>query len=147
MKDLIQMEEQNSIPSSPSQDGQSREVLEQHLRARAWKDETFRQEFLTNPKAILERDYAQFLPGGKIPSDLSLRVVEEEEQSICFVLPSKVPEDVLPDMGAFEDEELSAISGGGVTDYGTCWSCDTCARCSYHTCRCAVFPDIRRIKL
>jgi hypothetical protein len=141
------MEEQNSIPSSLSQDGQSREELEQHLRARAWKDETFRQEFLTNPKAILERDYAQFLPEGKIPSEFSLRVVEEDEQSICFVLPPKAPEEILPDIKALEDEVLSAISGGGTGHGMTCWSCNyqTCSPCSHHCYK--TFPKVLKIKL
>jgi hypothetical protein len=71
------MEERNQNASETPQAAPSRAELEQHLRARAWKDDAFRQEFLANPKAVLERDYATWFPEGKIPSELSIKVVEE----------------------------------------------------------------------
>jgi hypothetical protein len=114
----------------------SREELEQHLRARAWKDDTFRQELLANPKVVLQRDFAALFPEGKIPSELSIKVVEEEEQSICFVLPTKTPKDTLPDTETLEDEELSNpedVSGASYV-WGTCHTCHAAATC--YTCSC-----------
>src|SRR5690348_7402343 len=109
------MDKQKSIASSPLQDGPSREELEQYLRARAWKDDTFRQELLTNPQAVLQRDCAVWFPNGIIPSDLSIKVIEEEEQSICFVLPPKAL-DVLPNLEDLDAEELCDVSGGKPSD-------------------------------
>lgn len=105
------MENQNHIPSETSQNAPSRVELEQHLRARAWKDDAFRQEFLTNPKAVLERDYAQYFSEGKIPSELSINVIEEEEQTICFILPSRLSDDQISDLKSLDEEELSEVGG------------------------------------
>jgi hypothetical protein len=113
------MEQQDNHSSHAQQTALSREELEQHLRARAWKDDAFRQEFLTNPQAVLERDYAQYFPEGQIPSGLSIKVIEEDEQAICFVLPSKLSDDQLPELENISDEEiLASVAGGGGTQTG-----------------------------
>jgi hypothetical protein len=126
----------------------SRETLEQHLRARAWKDNAFRQEFLTNPKTVLERDYAQYFPEGRIPSELSIRVIEEEEQAICFILPPKYSGDQHPE--TIDDQELLSLSGGAqahITD-----GCNTSQTC-YVTCRstcgrnCSGRSSLLRVKM
>jgi hypothetical protein len=121
------MEDPNSVPVDAAQAGPSKEELEQDLRARAWKDDAFRQEFLTNPKAVLERDYAQWFPEGKIPSELSIKVIEEEEQTIYFVLPPKAAGDH-SEIDEIDDQDLFDVSGGTtvlsicvcVSLYGTC---------------------------
>jgi hypothetical protein len=137
------MEDQKSIASSPSQDGPSREELEQHLRARAWKDDTFRQELLANPQAVLQRDFAAWFPDGTIPSELSIKVVEEEEQSICFVLPPRAP-DALYDIEALEEGELSALSGGGLPNLAThFYTCNPCTLiCSITISPCRRVPSV-----
>jgi hypothetical protein len=108
------MEKQDEVLSGVPQKAPSREELEMHLRARAWKDDTFRQEFLTNPKAVLQRDYAQYFPEGQIPSELSIKVIEEGEQALCFVLPPRLSDDQLSNLEGLSNEELLAISGGTV---------------------------------
>jgi hypothetical protein len=100
------MMQQDTVTSDEPQNALSREELEQHLRARVWKDDTFRQEFLTNPKDVLERDYAQYFPEGKVPSELSIKVIEEDEQAICFVLPPKLSGDQISELENIDDEEL-----------------------------------------
>jgi hypothetical protein len=140
------MEEQKSTSSSPSQDRPSREELEQHLRARAWKDDTFRQELLAEPKAVLQRDFAAWFPDGIIPSDLSIKVVEEDEQGICFVLPPKTS-DVFPDI---DDGELVDVSGGKTTVGCTrSHTCPLCTRrdytCNYCTVSCAMLDAKMRL--
>jgi hypothetical protein len=97
------------------------------VRARTWKDEAFRQAFLVNPKAVLERDYAQWFPEGKLPSELSIKVIEEEAQAICFVLPPRFSGDQLPEMEDLDEEELEVVSGGIST-----------ARCSVLPTACAI---------
>jgi hypothetical protein len=120
------MEKQDTTVQDIQQATFSREELEQHLRTRAWKDDAFRQEFLAHPKVVLQREFAAWFPEGKIPSELTIKVVEEEEQSICFVLPTKTPEDVLLNTEVLEESELSAISGGGYTELWTCRTACTC---------------------
>jgi hypothetical protein len=130
------MENQDHMTAVTSQSTPSKAELEQHLRARAWKDDAFRQEFLTNPKAVLERDYAQYFCEGKIPSELSIKVIEEEEQAICFVLPSRSPDDQISDLENIDDEDISTVAGGtyGTKVRGT--QCITCVSCMGCTGRC-----------
>lgn len=133
------MENQDHMTSATSQSTPSREELEQQIRMRAWKDDTFRQEFQATPKAVLERDYAQYFFEGKIPSELSIKVIEEEEQTICFVLPPKLADDQLPGVEDIDDQELSMVTGGystplckEITEY--CVSRTGCITCN--SCRC-----------
>jgi hypothetical protein len=108
------MENQNHVTAVTSQNAPSRAELEQLLRARAGKDDAFRQEFLTNPKAVLERDYARWLPEGNIPSGLSIKVIEEEEQAIYFVLPPKTADDH-SEMDDIDEQDLVDVPGGAIT--------------------------------
>jgi hypothetical protein len=122
------MENQDYVTAVTSQNAPSRAELEQYLRARAWKDDAFRQEFLTNPKAVLERDYAQWFPEG-IPSEHSIKVIEEEEQAIYFVLPPKKAADDNSETDEISDEDLFEMSGG--TSGNTicaCYSYDVCSK-------------------
>jgi hypothetical protein len=105
------MEERYHNALGDQRSAPSRAELEQHLRARAWKDDAYRQEFLAHPKAVLERDYAAWFPGGKFPSELSIKVIEEEEQTLCFVLPPKTPGALLG-IGDLDEEEVLAVAGG-----------------------------------
>lgn len=111
----------------------SRAELEQHLRARAWKDEAFRQEFLAHPKVVLERDYAAWFPKGSIHSEHSIKVIEEDEQTLCFVLPPKEPDD-LSWADELDEEEVSAVMGGIYTARCTPACTNTCS-CTC-TCTC-----------
>jgi len=43
-----------------------REEVERTLRLRAWKDETFRQELIADPKGVIERLFPQCFPDGKV---------------------------------------------------------------------------------
>lgn len=86
----------------------SRTDLEQLLRTRAHKDETFRQDFLANPRAVLERDYPDYFPGGKVPDGKVIKVTEEDEQTLHLVLPPK-SSDILSDIRA---ELLKGVQGG-----------------------------------
>jgi hypothetical protein len=108
------MEKQDTTAQDVQQAALSREELEQHLRARAWKDDAFRQELLANPNAVLQREFAAWFPEGKIPSGLIIKVVEEDEQSICFVLPPKAPDD-FADIEAIENDDLFTLSTGSGT--------------------------------
>jgi hypothetical protein len=137
MKDFQAATERQDQSVSPC--ALSKEELEQHLRARAWKDDAFRQEFLADPTSVLERDYAQYFPEGKIPSELSIKVVEEEEQSIYFVLPPKSSDQLL-EIDNLNDEELLEVNGG-IT-----WDCSARATCPSPTfCPCDDLRSIRKL--
>ena len=107
------MEEQDQNASGAPQAAPSREELEQHVRARAWKDEAFRQELLANPRAVFERDYAAWFSSGKIHSHLAFKIIEEDEQTLCFVLPPKVPDALLGLEDLNEEDLLSEVAAAG----------------------------------
>jgi hypothetical protein len=116
-KEKAIMEEKDQNAFGALQGAPSREELEQHLRARAWKDDAFRQELLANPRSVLERDYEAWFPEGKIRSEYSIKVIEEDEQTLCFVLPPKAP-DVLLGMEDLDEEDVSLVAGGTGTMKG-----------------------------
>ena len=63
------------------------------LRARAMRDEQFRQSLLRDPKGTLEREL-----GAKIPAGVTIQVHEETENTVHFVVPGR------------------AVAGGAVPD-------------------------------
>lgn len=70
--------------------------------AKAWKDEAFKQSFLSDPKATLAQEF-----GTPLPDNLSIEVLSEDETNLVLVLPIK------PDTAVeLSDEELEAVSGG-----------------------------------
>lgn len=82
---------------------QSRQELESQLIAKAWQDETFKQELITNPKAVFAKEMGQTLP-----ENIEIRVLEETPTTFYIVVP-KNPE-VSEELS---DEALEAVAGGG----------------------------------
>jgi hypothetical protein len=82
----------------------TRKEFETEIITKAWKDKQFKQELLSNPKAVYERELNQ-----KLPDSLQIRVVEEDSNTIYLALP-KAPE-VSEELS---EESLEAIAGGGV---------------------------------
>jgi hypothetical protein len=128
------MARQDEEASGAPQGVLSREELELHVRARAWKDEAFRQEFLINPKTVLERDYTAWFPEGNIPAELSIKVIEEEEQTLCFVLSPKAP-DHLSEINELDEDEALVVSGGIHTNPLTCYTMLPCITPGSRCCR------------
>jgi hypothetical protein len=81
----------------------TRKDLEAKIVARAWQDDEFRRQFVTDPK----RQFEERL-GFKLPDALRMTVHEEDENSLHFVIPMK-PKEAL---GELSDEELETVSGG-----------------------------------
>jgi hypothetical protein len=62
----------------------SRQEMEGLIVQRAWKDEIFRSEFLADAKGTIEK-YA----GQKLPADLKVVALAEDDKIIHFVIPPK----------------------------------------------------------
>jgi len=75
------------------------------LIPKAWEDEKFKQELLTNPRAVYTQEF-----GYQVPDNLTLEVLEETLAAIKIVLPRNpflgIPEEEL------SEEILDVIAGG-----------------------------------
>jgi hypothetical protein len=74
--------------------------MEGAISAQAMKDESFRQEFLSNPKGAIEK-----YSGQALPADLKVQAHENSEKELHFVLPPKVSSEL-------SDEDLEKVAGG-----------------------------------
>jgi hypothetical protein len=78
--------------------------MQEQVIAKAMKDEAFRQELLSNPKAVLERELGVTLPQG-----VTIQVHEDTPTTLHLVLPMK------PQAGEpqeLSDAELEQVAGG-----------------------------------
>jgi hypothetical protein len=83
-------------------------TLQEQIVTRALKDEAFRQELLSNPKAAVERGLGIALPQGT-----NIQVYEDTSDTVHIVLPMKVQSGEPQELS---DEELEqAVGGLGVT--------------------------------
>ncbi len=83
-----------------------RSEAEHQLIMKAWEDESFRQELLTNPKAVYAREF-----GHEVPEGFEIQVIEETPGTIKMVLP-KNPSPVTAE-GELTEEALETVAGGG----------------------------------
>lgn len=83
---------------------QTRHDLELHIVAKAWKDEAFKQELLSNSKAVYEREIGQ-----KLPENFKIQVMEETSDTLYLSLPIR-PQN----SQELSDEALEAVAGGGI---------------------------------
>jgi hypothetical protein len=87
-------------------------TIQEQVVERAAKDERFRQELLTNPRAVLAREYNLH-----VPETISIRVIEDTADTLTIALPSKQET-----MLELTDVELEGVSGGWVRP-PLSWSC------------------------
>jgi len=83
----------------------TREEVQERIIAKSWQDETFKQELLSNPKAVFSREVGQ-----QLPDTIELRVVEEIPNTLYLVLPAKIDTNL---DGELSESELEAVAGGG----------------------------------
>ncbi len=86
-------------------ENKSRQEFEADLVAKSWKDEAFKQDLLSNPKATISKEF-----GTPIPDNIEVRVLEENPTTLYIVLPVK-PVDLEAE-GELSDEALEAVAGG-----------------------------------
>ena len=87
-------------------------TIQEQVVERALKDERFRQALLTNPRAVLARDYHL-----QVPETVGIRVLEDTAETLTIVLPPR-PE-AMPELS---DAELEAAAGGWIRPPIT-WAC------------------------
>lgn len=86
---------------------QERQMLEDRLIEKAWRDETFRAALLADPKAVIEAELGQALPQG-----ITVKVVEETADTLYIRLPLN------PDH--LTDAMLDLVAGGRVCQGNSC---------------------------
>src|SRR5215210_3216191 len=81
----------------------TRHDFELYLIRKAWEDPDFREELISNPKAVLERE----LNAEPLPEDVEVEVLEETSEKYYLIIPMP-PEEF---MGrALASREFAAIS-------------------------------------
>ena len=78
----------------------NRRELEEQIIARAWQDNSFKEELINNPEAALEHE------GISLPESIEVKVFEENANTLYIILPSKPNEEL-------SDAELESVAGGG----------------------------------
>lgn len=88
-----------------SQSLNARAELEQKLIEQAWGDETFKQELINNPKAVINRESRQ-----QLPEELEVEVLQETTNKVYLVLPENPAQ--VTDEAELSEENLERIAGG-----------------------------------
>ena len=97
-----------------------RNDLETRLVNKAIKDDQFRQNLINNTRDTVEKEL-----GVSIPDSVSIKVIEENENEVCLVIPHAHISDE-----EISEVELEAVAGGWTGDHSWCdW-------CKYTECIC-----------
>jgi hypothetical protein len=80
----------------------SRDEFNTSIATKAWQDAAFRQELLSNPRAVIAREL-----GTTLPSNLQIHVFEEDNNNLYVVIPPvpSVDEEL-------SEEALEQVAGG-----------------------------------
>ena len=84
------------------------EPLQEQVIARTMKDPTFRQKLLSNPRAVLEKEY-----NVQLPEQVAVRVLEEAPNTMTLILPAR--EEAVEEL---TDAELREVGGRGYPKTG-----------------------------
>ncbi len=83
----------------------TRNELEAKIIAKAWQDEEFKQELLSQPRATIIREWEL----NNVPDDVDIKVIEENPNTLYIVLPMKP---VITNGEELSEEQLEAVAGG-----------------------------------
>ena len=87
------------------------EEMERTLRLRAWKDEIFRKALIADPKGVIQRLFPQCFPNGKLPEELTIKVIEQDSDTCHIILPPLPDEFPILEIPEEEHLELLAYMG------------------------------------
>ncbi|MFZ2955984.1 MAG: NHLP leader peptide family RiPP precursor [Candidatus Ozemobacteraceae bacterium] len=62
--------------------------------AKVWADQTFKEKLIAEPRKVLEAE------GIKVPEGVEVKVVEQTDKTIYFVIPKAEGGSVIEDLGA-----------------------------------------------
>lgn len=85
--------------------GKNKKELEEKIVARAWTNESFKQELLRDPKMTIEKTI-----GIKFPQNIEVQVLEETSNQLYFILPMQPDDKFSPD--ELSEEDLDRVGGG-----------------------------------
>lgn len=85
----------------------TRRDFETRIIAKAWKDPTYKQRLLSNPKAVLQQEISAVDPSVLLPSALQVQVHEESPDVYQLVLPRN-PKDI--SLGELLGDHLEAVA-------------------------------------
>jgi Nitrile hydratase, alpha chain len=80
----------------------NRQEMEALIVQHAWKDDAFRDEFIADPKATIEK-----YSGQKLPAEYKFVAHAEDDKTIHFVIPPKPA-----NTDELSDEDLEKVAGG-----------------------------------
>jgi hypothetical protein len=80
----------------------NRQEMEALIVQRAWKDDAFRDEFVSDPKGTIEK-----YSGQKLPAEVRVVALPEDDKTIHFVIPPKPA-----NTDELSDEDLEKVAGG-----------------------------------
>ena len=78
----------------------SRSKKEADLIEKAVEDEAFRQEFIANPKDVLQREL-----GKQLPESVNVKVLQEDGDNLYIVIPGAPP-------SGLSSDQLAGVAGG-----------------------------------
>lgn len=80
----------------------TRQEAEQQLIVKALQDQAFRAELISNPKAVMSKEF-----NTQVPDEITVEVLQETPTKMYIILPS------LPDVEEeLSEAELEAVAGG-----------------------------------
>jgi hypothetical protein len=79
-----------------------RHTIETLIVERAWKDPSFKEEFVKDPKATIEK-----YSGQKLPDDVKIEAHEEDAHTLHFTIPAP-PQN----LSELSDADLERVAGG-----------------------------------
>mgnify|MGYP000370772129 CR=1 FL=1 len=88
----------------------TRKDLEENLIVKAWKDSSFKQELISEPKVALAKE------GIVLPDSIEVKVVEETPNVLYFVIPNPPS-----DTSTLSEAELESVAGGGTLKIDAVW--------------------------
>jgi hypothetical protein len=79
----------------------TKQEIEESLIAKAWQDNSFKQELLSNPKSVLQRE------GIILPEGVDIKVLEESISSFYLIIPTPPSSS-----GELSEADLESVAGG-----------------------------------